>query len=160
MRSTFDYSVAATVLLKNPCTHIDFVHRALVVTCIHGCCSWNIVQHIVDVTWSPLASVAVRIMWLHANFILINPWMCCLLSPLSSGFRCKLWHKDPSFWDCLRSLPNFQTTVAHCLCHCSHIQLDMHLKFCMISFQWTLCIFYFIREFSTFFYVGCDFHWF
>ena len=32
-------------------------------------------------------------------------------------------------------------------CHCSHLQLDTHLKFCMISFQWILCIF---REFSTF----------
>ena len=35
----------------------------------------------------------------------------------------------------------FADTVAHCLCHCSHLQ---------ISFQWTLCIFYFIREFTTF----------
>ena len=26
----------------------------------------------------------------------------------------------------------------------------MHLRFCMISFQWILCIFYFKREFSTF----------
>ena len=42
------FDTAASVLLKIPCAHIDFVHRALVVACIHGCCSRNVVQHIVN----------------------------------------------------------------------------------------------------------------
>ena len=101
-------SQTASVLLKNPCAHIDFIHRALVVACIHGCCSWNIVQHIVNDTWSPWTSVAVRIMSLlnARDFILINPLIWCLLFPL---FSLDVKHKDPSFQDCHRSLPNFQT---------------------------------------------------
>ena len=100
--------VSCLVLLINPSTHIDFVHRALVVACIHGCCSWNVVQHIVNVTWSPWASVAVCIMSLlnARNCILINPLMWCLLFQL---FLLDAKHKDPSFWDCHRSLQNLQT---------------------------------------------------
>ena len=88
----------ALVLLINPYAHIDFIHRALVVVCIHVCCCWNIVHHLVNVTWSPWASVAVRIM----NVILL---MCGLLFPL---FSLDAKHKDPSYWDGHRSLPNFQ----------------------------------------------------
>ena len=81
-------SQAASVLLKNPCAQIGFIHRAQLVAHIHGCCSWNIVQHIVNVTWSPWASVAVHIMSLlnARNFILINPLMSTIPIVL---FRCK-----------------------------------------------------------------------
>ena len=63
-------------------------------------------------------------------------------------FRCKT--QRSKFLRLPQITTKFPDTVAPCLCHCSHLQLDMHLKFCMTSFQWILCIFYFIREFSTF----------
>ena len=77
------------------------------------------------------------------NFILINPLMCCLLFPLFSlntKIQVSVTATD------LYQISRCSST----LYHCSHLQLDMHLKFCVFSFQWILCIFYSIREFSTF----------
>ena len=110
------------------------VPRALVVACIHGCCSWNIVEHIYNATWSPWANVAV-----------------CIMSLLNARntipivlFRCKTWRSK--FPRLSQISTKFADAEALCLCHCSHLQLeDMHLKFCMTPFQWILRIFYFIR---------------
>ena len=70
-------SQAASFLLISSCAYLYFVHRALVAACIHVCYSWNIVQHNVNATRSPWASVAVYIMSLlnARNFILTNPLM-------------------------------------------------------------------------------------
>ena len=69
-----------------------------------------------------------------------------MLFPL---FSLDAQHKNPSFHASLSQISTkFADTVPLCLCHCSHLHLDIvYLKFCIISFQES-CIFFCIKEFS------------